>query len=113
MKLIEGNVYLVNNIVEKPRLENASSDFAWMGRAVLTPEIFTILEKTEPGVGGEIQITDAIKKLLELQKVYGLEVQGKRFDTGNKLDYLKTVVDFALKREDIGGEFKEFLKSKG
>ena len=77
VKLIEGNVYLVNNIVEKPSFENAPSDFAWMGRAVLTPEIFAILEKTEPGVGGEIQITDAIKKLLELQKVYGLEVQGK------------------------------------
>ena len=99
----------VRTIVEKPKPEDAPSDLAVMGRYVFTPQIFEALEHTEPGVGGEIQLTDAIAGLLGQQPVFGYVFEHGRFDIGKKLDYLRATVELALDREDLGPEFGEFL----
>ena len=98
-------------MVEKPKLEDAPSKNAIIGRYVLTPAIFDLLEKIEPGAGGELQLTDAIKGLLKTEKVYGYSFEGVRHDAGDKLGMLKATVDFALKRSDLGPQFREYLKS--
>ena len=98
-------------MVEKPKLEDAPSKNAIIGRYVLTPAIFDLLEKIEPGAGGELQLTDAIKGLLKTEKVYGYNFDGVRHDAGDKLGMLKATVDFALKRSDLGPQFREYLKS--
>jgi UTP--glucose-1-phosphate uridylyltransferase len=98
-------------MVEKPKLEDAPSKNAIIGRYVLTPAIFEQLEKIEPGAGGELQLTDGIKGLLKTEKVYGYNFEGIRHDAGDKLGMLKATVDFALKREDLGPPFREYLKS--
>lgn len=97
-------------MVEKPNLEAAPSRFAALGRYVITPEVFDILEETRPGKGGEIQLTDALRVMAHMGNVYAYNFQGKRYDTGDKLGYLKAVVEFALRREDLGPAFKEYLK---
>ncbi len=99
------------SMVEKPKLEDAPSKNAIIGRYILTPAIFELLENLTPGAGGELQLTDGIKGLLKTEKVYGYTFDGTRHDAGDKLGMLKATVDFALKREDLGPPFREFLKS--
>ena len=106
----EPNLVRLRGIVEKPAPEDAPSDLAVMGRYLFTPEIFDALDRTKPGVGGEIQLTDAIAILLAEQPVYGFVFDEGRFDIGKKLDYLRATVELALDREDLGPEFREFLR---
>jgi len=96
-------------IVEKPRPEDAPSNLAVMGRYVFTPEIFEALERTQPGAGGEIQLTDAVALLLKEQTVYGFVFEDGRYDIGDKLDYLRATVELAIDREDLGPKFRMFL----
>jgi UTP--glucose-1-phosphate uridylyltransferase len=105
----EDGLVRLRGIVEKPPPEDAPSDLAVMGRYVFTPEIFGALDRTKPGVGGEIQLTDAIAILLGEQPVYGFVFEDGRFDIGKKLDYLRATVELALDREDLGAEFAAFL----
>ena len=99
----------VLSVVEKPEPENAPSNLAAIGRYVLTPEIFEALRNLEPGVGGEIQLTDAINALAQQQAVYAHVFEGGRFDVGNKLDYMKAMIELAIDREDVGKELKRWL----
>lgn len=100
----------VKSIVEKPKPEDAPSTLAVVGRYVLTPKIFELLEEVQPGKGGEIQLTDAISALLEHEKVLAYRFEGKRYDCGSKLGYMKANVEFALKHVEIGEEFSQYLK---
>jgi UTP--glucose-1-phosphate uridylyltransferase len=104
-------VYRVNNLVEKPSRENAPSDLAIIGRYILTPDIFDVLSVAKPGKGGEIQLTDAIGTLLQSRPVYGFLFEGKRYDAGDKLGYLKATIDFAVKNPDLSEEFKSYILS--
>jgi UTP--glucose-1-phosphate uridylyltransferase len=104
-----GHLVRLRDIVEKPNPEDAPSDLAVMGRYVFTPEIFEVIDRTKPGKGDEIQLTDAIKGLMDLQAVYGWTFVEGRFDIGNKLDYLRATVELALEREDLGPQFREYL----
>ena len=110
--LVEGNVYKINQIVEKPDPEHAPSNLATHGAYILPPEIFEALRSLEPGKGGEIWLVDAINKLKDQGvPVFAVEIKdGKYYDTGNKLEYMKTVVELGLKHQDIKEEFKKFLK---
>ena len=99
----------VLSVVEKPEPENSPSNLAAIGRYVLTPEIFDALRNLEPGVGGEIQLTDAINVLAQQQAVYAYVFEGGRFDVGNKLDYMKAMIELAIDREDVGKELKRWL----
>lgn len=110
-KKIADRVYRVEDIVEKPDKEFAPSNLASHARVVMTPKIFSILKKTKPGKGGEIQITDAIETLIKTTPVYACEYEGKWYDGGNKLEYLKAVVSYGLKHQDLNGDFKDFLKT--
>ncbi|MFO7305338.1 MAG: UTP--glucose-1-phosphate uridylyltransferase GalU [Gammaproteobacteria bacterium] len=107
----EGRVSRVKQIVEKPHPDKAPSTLAVVGRYVLSPTIFDKLERTGRGAGGEIQLTDAIADLLADEPVYAYEFEGKRYDCGNKLGYLQATVEFGLKHETLGNEFKEYLVS--
>jgi len=110
VKQVDGEVFLIEDIVEKPSPEEAPSNLAVVGRYLFTPSILEELEHTKPGKGGEIQLTDAIRSLLRKEAVYAFKVDSSAvFDTGNKLDYLKTVVTFALERSDLKNELLEFL----
>lgn len=100
----------VKGMVEKPKFEDAPSQNAIIGRYILTPRIFEMIENVKPGAGGELQLTDAIKALLQYEKVYGFHYEGKRHDAGDKLGFLKATVELALKREDIGPAFREWLR---
>jgi len=100
----------VNRLVEKPKMEDAPSKNAIIGRYILTPRIFELLENLAPGAGGELQLTDGIKGLLKTEKVFGYSFEGTRYDAGDKLGMLMATVDFALKRKDLGPAFREFLK---
>jgi UTP--glucose-1-phosphate uridylyltransferase len=106
-----GRVYRVHDLIEKPPASEAPSNLAIIGRYILTPEIFSILDKTRSGSGGEIQLTDGIRMLLEQQPVYAYMFEGTRYDAGDKLGFLKATVEFALRREDLGTEFRSYLKS--
>jgi UTP--glucose-1-phosphate uridylyltransferase len=106
----DGRVYRVQDVVEKPSAEEAPSNMAIIGRYILTPQIFNILENTQRGAGGEIQLTDGIRQLLEQQPVYAYMIEGTRHDAGDKLGFLKATVEFALKRPGIGDEFRSYLK---
>jgi UTP--glucose-1-phosphate uridylyltransferase len=97
-------------MVEKPKFEDAPSKQAIIGRYVLTPRVFALLEETKPGAGGEIQLTDGIMALLKEEKVYGYTFEGKRFDAGDKFGMLQATVEFALNRSDLGPQFREYLK---
>jgi UTP--glucose-1-phosphate uridylyltransferase len=105
-----GRLFRIRNMVEKPKAEDAPSNLAIIGRYVLTPEIFPSIEAVEPGRGGEIQLTDGLKHLLRSRPVYGYKFEGKRYDAGDKLGFLQATVEFALKRHDLGGVFREYLK---
>jgi UTP--glucose-1-phosphate uridylyltransferase len=107
-----GRLYAVKNLVEKPKPEEAPSNLAIIGRYILTPKIFETLEKTPLGAGGELQLTDGLRGLLQAgEKVFGYTFEGKRHDTGDKLGFLKATVEFALKRPDMGKQFAEYLKA--
>jgi UTP--glucose-1-phosphate uridylyltransferase len=101
----------VKDMVEKPKPEEAPSQNAIIGRYILTPRIFEMLEKITPGAGGELQLTDGIKALLKHEKVYGYNYEGKRHDAGDKLGFLKATVEFALKHDKLGPDFRAWLKS--
>jgi len=105
-------VYEVLDLVEKPAIIDAPSDLAIIGRYILTPGIFPILEDQEPGKGGEIQLTDAIKRLAKQESIYGCQFVGVRHDCGDKLGFLKATVEMALKRNEFNGAFEEFLRQK-
>lgn len=109
---ISERVFEVVDMVEKPKREEAPSDLAIIGRYILTPDIFPILERQEPGKGGEIQLTDAIKKLALDEAIYGCRFEGIRHDCGDKLGFLKATVDMALKREEFNGDFEAFLRQR-
>jgi len=109
-KKIEDGVYLVKDLVEKPAPEDAPSNLAIIGRYILTPEIFPALERTKPGKGGEIQLTDGLRLLMEKQPIYAYEFQGKRYDAGDKLGFLKATVEFGLKNAEFGNEFRTYLQ---
>jgi UTP--glucose-1-phosphate uridylyltransferase len=106
-----GRLFRIRDMVEKPRAEDAPSDLAIIGRYILTPDIFDALEKTPRDAGGEIQLTNALRMLKETRPLYGYQFEGVRHDAGNKLGFLRATVEFALKREDLGGPFREYLKS--
>lgn len=104
------NLLKVKDMIEKPSMEEAPSRFAALGRYVITPEVFEVLEQKKPGKGGEIQLTDALRVMARNGSVYAYNFTGKRYDTGNKLGYLKATVEFALRRPDLGPQFREYLK---
>ncbi|WP_057555892.1 UTP--glucose-1-phosphate uridylyltransferase GalU [Paraclostridium sordellii] len=112
VKHIEDRVYKVNDMVEKPKVEEAPSNIAILGRYIITPAIFEILENQKPGKGGEIQLTDALKTLGEHEAIYAYNFEGKRYDVGDKLGFLKATVDYALKRPELKSDFIDFLKEK-
>ena len=107
----KGRLFEVQNLVEKPKVEDAPSNLAIVGRYILTPAVFEMLEATSHGAGGEMQLTDGLKQLLKHEKIYGYTFEGKRHDTGDKLGFLKATVEFALKRDDLGADFREYLKT--
>ena len=107
----QNRLYRIRNMVEKPKAEDAPSNLAIIGRYVLTPEVFKSLEAVEPGSGGEIQLTDGLKHLLRSRPIYGYRFEGTRYDAGDKLGFLKATVEFALKRYDLGEEFRAYLKT--
>jgi UTP--glucose-1-phosphate uridylyltransferase len=106
-----GRVYRIRDLVEKPKAEDAPSDLAIIGRYLLTPDIFDVLESTPRDKGGEIQLTNGLRALKEKKPIFGYRFEGVRHDAGNKLGFLKATVEFALKRPDLGGPFREYLKS--
>ncbi|SNS62522.1 UDP-glucose pyrophosphorylase [Bacillus sp. OK838] len=106
----DGRLYQVENFVEKPTIGTAPSNLAIMGRYILTPEIFSILDQQEAGAGGEIQLTDAIQQLNQIQQVFAFDFEGKRYDVGEKLGFVKTTLEFALQNEEIKDELVEFLE---
>jgi UTP--glucose-1-phosphate uridylyltransferase len=103
-------IYNCTGMVEKPKLEDAPSTQAIIGRYVLTPRIFALLEQTQPGAGGEIQLTDGIKALAKEEKVFGYTFEGKRYDAGDKFGMLQATVEFALKRPEFAAKFRTYLK---
>ena len=104
-------IYNCTGMVEKPKLEDAPSKQAIIGRYILTPRIFALLEQTQPGAGGEIQLTDGIKALSKEEKVFGYTFEGKRYDAGDKFGMLQATVEFALKRPEFSDKFRAYLKS--
>ena len=104
-------VYRIRDLVEKPAAHEAPSDLAIIGRYILTPDIFEALERTPRDRGGEIQLTNGIRALKDRRALYGYRFEGVRHDAGNKLGFLKATVEFALKREDLGGPFREYLRT--
>lgn len=109
---IEDRVFRVKDMVEKPKPEEAPSDLAIVGRYIFTPEIFSAIERTDRGAGGEIQITDAMRIMVrEGKEFYAVELEGKRHDAGDKLGFLIATVEYALKHEDLADDFKKYLKS--
>lgn len=107
---IETGLHLVNDLIEKPAPDEAPSNLAIIGRYILTPGIFDALEQTKPGKGGEIQLTDGLRLLMRKEPIYAYEFQGVRHDAGDKLGFLKATVEFGLKNEEFGQEFRSFLK---
>ena len=111
-KYIENRVYKVKDMIEKPKVEEAPSNIAILGRYIITPDIFDILENQEPGKCGEIQLTDALKTLANHEAIYAYNFEGKRYDVGDKLGFLEATVDFVLKRLELRDEFMEFLENR-
>lgn len=110
-KYIEDRVYKVKDMVEKPNIEEAPSNIAILGRYIITPAIFEILETQEPGKGGEIQLTDALKTLAEHEAIYAYNFEGRRYDVGDKLGFLEATIDFALKRDNLKDGLMEYMKN--
>jgi len=109
-KNVTDDIYLVEDFVEKPAPEDAPSTLVIAGRYVFTPEIFDFIDRTKPGKNGEIQLTDAMHMMVATRAMYGLHFKGKRYDIGNKLDFLKTNIEMGLKRPDMADELKSFIK---
>jgi UTP--glucose-1-phosphate uridylyltransferase len=109
-KKIEDGIYLVKDLVEKPSPDEAPSNLAIIGRYILTPEIFRALERTRPGKGGEIQLTDGLRLLMKKQPIYAYEFKGIRHDAGDKLGFLKATVEFGLKNAEFGRAFRKYLQ---
>jgi UTP--glucose-1-phosphate uridylyltransferase len=109
-RFIEDRVYKVKGLVEKPSVEEAPSNIAILGRYIINPAIFEILEHTKPGKDGEIQLTDALKELAKVEAMYAYNFEGKRYDVGDKLGFLEATVEYALRREDLRDEFLNYLK---
>jgi len=107
----DGNPLQVSGVVEKPSPEEAPGTLAVMGRYILEPAIFDVLDRTPPGAGGEIQLTDALNEIAKSKKVWAYSFTGRRYDVGDKLGYLKATLEFALRREDLGEEFRDYLKN--
>ena len=107
----DNRVFKIKDMVEKPSREEAPSNLASIGRYILTPAVFQALNETKPGAGGEIQLTDGLRGLIKNEAVYACRFDGIRYDAGNKLGYLMATVEFALQREDVGEEFREYLKN--
>jgi len=106
---IENGVYKVKDLVEKPKIDESPSDIAILGRYIITPAIFDILDSTKPGKGGEIQLTDALRRLMQSEAMYAYEFEGRRYDVGDKLGFLQATVEYALKREELKRPFMEYL----
>jgi len=106
----DGRLFRIRDMVEKPKASEAPSNLAIIGRYVLTPDIFDCIAGVEPGSGGEIQLTDGLKALLQRGPVYAYRFEGTRYDAGDKLGFLKATVEFALQRSDLGEPFREYLK---
>ena len=109
---IEDRVYKVKNLIEKPAVEEAPSNIAILGRYIITPKIFEILENTKPGKGNEIQLTDALLELIKHEAMYAYDFEGRRYDVGDKLGFLQATVEFALKREELREPFIQYLNTK-
>ena len=109
---IEDKVYKVKNMVEKPSPEETNSNIAILGRYIITPDIFEILESTKPGKNGEIQLTDALQTLIGREAMYAYEFEGRRYDVGDKLGFLQATIEFALKKPDLREPFIEYLNTK-
>jgi len=109
-RAIENRLYYIEDLIEKPAPESAPSNLAIAGRYLLTPDIFPTLENIPPGKNNEIQLTDALRVLLQQKPIYGLHFEGKRYDIGNKLDFLKTNVIFGLRHAELGPQFRRFLE---
>ncbi|MEH7884018.1 UTP--glucose-1-phosphate uridylyltransferase GalU [Bacillus sp. JJ1609] len=114
--IVDGNCigdrfYSVNSLVEKPAIEEAPSNLAIMGRYILNPRIFDVLDQQKPGAGGEIQLTDAIAGLNEYEAVYAYDFEGKRYDVGEKMGFIKTTIEFALQREDLRTDLLDYFSS--
>lgn len=109
---LENSSVEIKGMVEKPKESDAPSNYAVLGRYILTPKIFDLLETQKEGVNGEIQLTDAIKRLIEFEKVYAYEFSGKRYDVGNKIGFLEATIDFALKRDDLKEDMEDILVRK-
>lgn len=109
---IEDRVYKVKKLVEKPAIEESPSNVAILGRYIITPQIFDILQNTEPGKGGEIQLTDALQTLIGNEAMYAYNFEGRRYDVGDKLGFLQATVEFALKRDDLREPFVEYLSNR-
>jgi len=110
--LAEGDVYRIKDLVEKPKAEDAPSNLAIIGRYILTPDVFRILEKQRAGAGGEIQLTDALRQLLKKRSIYGYPISGTRYDAGDKVGFLKATVDLALKNPEVSGPFRKYILEK-
>lgn len=108
---VEPGVYKVKDMVEKPSFNEAPSDLAIIGRYIFTPDIFEAIGQTGPGAGGEIQITDAMRQLIKTRPLYALKLEGRRHDAGDKLGFLIATVEFALKRDDLAEDFRNYLKT--
>lgn len=108
-KFLEDRVYKVKDLIEKPKPDEAPSNIAILGRYIITPSVFEILENTKPGAGGEIQLTDALKELVRNEAMYAYNFVGRRYDVGDKLGFLQATVEFALKREDLKYDFAKYL----
>lgn len=108
---IDNSVYLVKDLVEKPSVEKAPSNLGIIGRYILTPKIFDALKKTKPGKGNEIQLTDALHILKEKETIYACKFTGKRYDIGNKFDYLRTCIEYGLKNKETGKMLREYLRN--
>ncbi|WP_279223425.1 UTP--glucose-1-phosphate uridylyltransferase GalU [Megamonas hypermegale] len=100
----------VSDMIEKPSVEEAPSQMAVLGRYIITPDVFEVLQNTKPGKGGEIQLTDALKVMAKRENVYAYNFTGKRYDVGDKLGFLKATVEFALRRDDLSADFSSYLK---
>lgn len=108
---VEESIYLIKDLIEKPKPSEAPSNLGIIGRYVLTPEIFDSIRETKKGKGGEIQLTDALRILNKKQRMFACDFEGVRYDLGNKIDYLKATVEYALMREDLGSDFRKYLNS--
>lgn len=108
---IENRVCKVKGLVEKPSINEVSSNIAILGRYIVTPRIFDILDNTKPGKGNEIQLTDALLELIKEEAMYAYNFEGRRYDVGDKFGYLEATVEYALRKSELKNEFKEYLKS--